>query len=266
MIVLLALIIAVSFGWLSLLFFQAMERAYGREKWLGSASSAGPDSLLFQWNRPLIELVRPIFKKTDWGWSFWLGLETAILAGFYLGWKPSGLVLGFYLGAGYPWIWRWVQKKKRLDAIRLELPFVIDLLAVAVQAGMDWIQAIQKIVADLPASPLILEFKNFLSDLEVGQSRKEALLALKKRAAVAEIHPFISLLLQALKLGSPLAPVLQSLASQMRERRLLNAERLGMQAALKILFPLVFCILPAVFLTIFAPLALRYLSDGGFAF
>lgn len=255
--------IALSLGWLCLLLFQAMERAYGREKWLGSTLASGPDSLLFQWNRPLIELARPIFKKTDWGWSFWLGLETAILADLYFGWKPSAVISGFYLGAGYPWIWRWVQKKKRLEAIRLELPFVIDLLAVAVQAGMDWIQAIQKIAADLPPSPLILEFKNFLSDLEVGQSRKEALLALKKRVGVVEIHPFISLLLQALKLGSPLAPVLQSLASQMRDRRLLNAERLGMQASLKILFPLVFCILPAVFLTIFAPLALRYFSEGG---
>lgn len=199
MVIAIASMMAVSVGWLSLLFFKGFEAAWLQRKWLR------------------------ISKRAE------------------------------------PWPLRFFNRRRKLEAIRLELPFIMDLLAVSVQAGMDWIQAMQKIVVRHPQSPLVLELKIFLDDLELGKTRREALGALKTRVALEEINQFIALLIQTLKLGSPLAPVLSALASQMRERRLFLIEKLGAQASLKILFPLVFCILPSVFLTLFTPLALRYL-------
>ena len=161
-----------------------------------------------------------------------------------------------------PWFFRILTKKRRLAAIRLQLPLIMDLLAISVQAGIDLIQAIQKIVSHLPKSELLYELEKILEDLKLGRTRKEALQNFKERIPLIEIAQFISLLIQTIQLGSPLGPVLLANAQQMRESRLREVERLGMKAAIKILFPLIFFILPSVFLLIFAPLGIRYLTGG----
>lgn len=154
------------------------------------------------------------------------------------------------------------RKKKKLKSIRRDLPFVIDLLSISVQAGLDIIQALHRIVLHLPERPLRFEIEKIFEDLKLGKTRKEAFLGFKERVKLLEVAQFVSLLVQAFELGSPLAPVLTANAEQMRESRFSQAERLGQQAALKILFPLIFLIMPSILLLIFAPLALRYLGGG----
>lgn len=161
-----------------------------------------------------------------------------------------------------PWPLRLFQEKRRKGAIRLQLPLLMDLLAVAVAAGLDWIQALARMVHLLPKMELTEEIEKILTDLKLGKSRREALASFQKRVGLKEASQFASTLIQTLKLGSPLSPVLEANALAMREMRFRHAERLGYQASLKILVPLIFCILPSVFLLIFAPLALRFLDQG----
>jgi len=154
------------------------------------------------------------------------------------------------------------SKRKKLKSIRRDLPFVIDLLSISVQAGLDIIQALQRIVIHMPEQSLRFELEKILEDLKLGKTRKEAFLGFKERVKLLEVAQFVSLLVQAFELGSPLAPVLTANAEQMRDNRFSQAERLGQQAALKILFPLIFLIMPSIILLIFGPLAIRFLTEG----
>ncbi|MBI4125439.1 MAG: type II secretion system F family protein [Deltaproteobacteria bacterium] len=161
-----------------------------------------------------------------------------------------------------PWpLSRWRARKKK-GAIRLQLPLFMDLLAVGAAAGLDWIQVLGRMVQLLPKQELTGEIEKMLTDLKLGKSRKEALADFQKRLGLKEAGQFAGILIQTLQLGSPLSPVLEANALAMREARFRRAERLGYQAGLKILVPLIFCILPSVFLLIFAPLGLRLLREG----
>lgn len=161
-----------------------------------------------------------------------------------------------------PWpLSLWVRRQKR-EAIRRELPFFMDLLAVAVSAGLDWILVLERMAAFLPGTALTREIVRMITDLKLGKGRREALVDLKRRVGLSEVDQFCGILIQTLQLGSPVSPVLEANAWALRQRRFHRAERLGSQAALKILVPLVFCILPAVFLLIFAPLGLRLVTEG----
>lgn len=165
-------------------------------------------------------------------------------------------------GTLYPFFWRWMQKRKKIALMKRELPFLIDLLSIAVRAGMDLLQAVEKIVQTLPPSPLLSEFAKMLEDLKLGRTRREALQSFKARVPLPDIRVLVSLLLQAIQLGTPLSSILLATARQMRERRFSRAERLGSQSAVKILFPLVFCLMPSLFLLVFAPLVLKLMTGG----
>lgn len=257
-----ATMITGSMSWSLYLFYQSIQKESLRLLWLHKLKSNKEDSLLFIWNRPLIFLVDSFFKDPLIAWGFWLGLEIGFLFCLLFGFSWSSTCLGVFLGSLYPWVWRLSKKRRRLKTIRKELPSIMDLLALATTAGLDLMAAIERLVFYLPKSALVQELEKVLEDLKMGRSRKEALLAFKERVCLIEVSQFVSLLLQSIQLGSPAAQVLWANASQIRENRFRRAERLGVQASIKILFPLVFCILPACILLIFAPLGLHYLLQG----
>jgi len=169
-------------------------------------------------------------------------------------------ILGFYL----PVMTLKEKVKKKRDAIYLELPNIIDLLTLLVEGGMDFSMALNKIVERSSSSPLIEEFKRFLQDLRLGKTRVQALKSLDKRIEQDDLSEVCTALVQATVMGSNLGPVLRVQSELMRARRFLYAEQKAQAATIKILFPIMIFILPAVFIVIFGPVAMQIMGTGLF--
>lgn len=260
---LLALCLSASLTGVAYYGVKALSQESLRLKWFTSFEEE--KDIFWRWNRPWISLLTPFFNgKKIWAWSFILSLEFSLFVFLLFGVSVFSLLVGLLLGVGYPFLSRRWEEKSRLQQIQRELPLLMDMLAIAVMAGMEMMQAIERFVRYFPPSLLTQELESLLKGLRLGKSRRDALVDLKKRILLSEIQVFVSLLLQTMELGSPLAPVLLANADQIRTTRLLKAEKKGIQAAQKILFPLIFCMMPAVFLAIFGPIFIRWLHGDLF--
>lgn len=164
-----------------------------------------------------------------------------------------GLV-GFYL----PQIHAKGEKKKRELSVRADLPFFIDLLALSVEAGLDFFSAIQKIVDKSSGTDSVLadELGTVLKDIKVGASKTQALKDMAERLDMSEITSFVAVLVDAEATGASISQVLKDQSVQMRLERFVRAEKAGAKASQTILIPLMLFILPAVFIMVFGPVAI----------
>ncbi len=175
-----------------------------------------------------------------------------------------GVLLLIAFGFFFPDQWLNGRVQMRQKEILMALPYVMDLLTLSVEAGLDFVAGIGKVVEKSTPSALIDEFRLLLQEIQVGNTRQQALRNLAFRVDMVEINSFVSLLVQADELGASIGPVLRAQSDLFRTQRFQRAEKAGAAAAQKILFPLVLCILPAVFIVIFGPIALSFLYGGGF--
>jgi len=134
---------------------------------------------------------------------------------------------------------------------------MMDLLAVCVEAGMDFLSALRVVVRNQKPGPLKEEFERFLKQLELGVPRVEALHEMSQRVAVSDMGSFCAVMVQATRLGSPLGPILKNQADLLRIWRGQRAEKAAAQASVKVLMPLALCILPAVFIAILGPVIIQ---------
>ena len=144
----------------------------------------------------------------------------------------------------------------RVEAIEKELPDVLDVLAISVEAGVGLEGAIQA-VTERFQSPLADELGHMLSEMELGLSRREALQNLRSRTDIPDLNGFVLALLQADALGMPMTRVLQTQAEEMRRRRRGKVREAAAKLPVKILFPLIVFILPALFIVILGPAVIR---------
>lgn len=204
--------------------------------------------------------------KCVMGVIFWF-LFVIVLGTIIMGAAPNvGIhLLVFFLGSFFPDAWLHGQVTERQDEIRRALPYVMDLLTLSVEAGLDFIQGVHKVCEKSKAGPLVDEFAYMLREIQVGSTRQAALRGLAERTDMAELRSFSALLIQADQLGASIGPVLRAQADLVRTQRFQAAEKAGAQAATKILFPLILFIMPAVFIVIFGPIVLNFLfGNGGF--
>ena len=162
------------------------------------------------------------------------------------------LVLLPGIGALFPssWLSRKVQERK--DAILNDLPDVVDLLAISVEAGVGFEGALE-IVCTHFDSPLAQELSRTLKEMELGLPRREALHNLKRRTEVPDLSNFVLALTQADALGMPIGRILHTQAKEMRSKRRQRAREKAAKLPVKILFPLVVFIFPAVLVVILGP-------------
>ncbi len=195
---------------------------------------------------------------------FW-GLFIGVLCHLITGWEPAAIVQLFVcvLGFQFPDAWLDGAVRERQDEIRRALPYTMDLLCLSVEAGLDFIAGIAKVCEKARASALVDELAFFLQEIQVGASRQQALRNLSQRCAMPEMSSFSALLIQADILGASVGPVLRAQADLVRTRRFQRAERLGAYATQKLLFPLILCIMPAVFVVIFGPILLNLIYGSG---
>jgi tight adherence protein C len=156
-------------------------------------------------------------------------------------------------------------KKQREISVRIDMPFFIDLLALSVEAGLDFFGAIQKIVdkAEGQNSVLAEELKIVLRDIKIGSSKTDALKELAARLDMQEMTSFVAVLIDAEATGASISQVLKDQSVQMRLERFVRAEKAGAQASQLILLPLMLFILPAVFVMVFGPVVVSMMYGSG---
>lgn len=171
---------------------------------------------------------------------------------------PISMIVGFF----YPdQIWLAGKMKERQEEIRRGMPFVVDLLALSTEAGLDFMGAMAKVVEKSKPSPLVEEFDMALKEIKVGSSRAEALRNMAWRINMTEINSFVAVLISADEMGASIGKILRQQSEQVRHERFVRAEKAGAKASQKILIPMIFFIVPAIFIMIFAPFLLQFLAD-----
>jgi len=186
-----------------------------------------------------------------------LGLVALSLLGALYGLRnPELLVLGVGLGAviGFflPDLLLYNSGQRRQQQIPVILPDSLDMLTICVEAGLGFDAALAQ-VARNTKGPVAAEFARVLQEMQIGKSRTEALRAMADRTTVPELQAFVSALVQSSEMGIPIAHVLREQAKEMRIRRRQRAEELAQKVPVKITFPLIFCLFPALMVVILGP-------------
>jgi tight adherence protein C len=179
---------------------------------------------------------------------------------------PVGVVMsGIGVAFGYtaPEFWLGGRVKKRQKAILLMIPDALDLLTISVRAGLGFDAALGKVVEKLKG-PLSDEFRRALAEVRVGKARRDALRDIVARTEVVPLTNFIGAIIQAEQLGVSISKVLQVQSEQLRIERRQRAEEQAAKAPIKMLFPLVGCIFPSLFIVILGPaIILIAMNFGG---
>lgn len=184
------------------------------------------------------------------GWSLaWLShkgfLEQFAMA-FLLG------LIGYLLGKVY----LSTRARQRQQAMQKELPDVLDLLTVSVEAGLGFDAALLRVI-EKSKGVLAKEFVTTLQELQMGKSRREALRDMGKRTGVDDILTFVGAMIQADQLGVSITKILRTQADQVRMKRRQKVEEKAMKAPIKMLIPLVFFIFPSIFIVLLGPAAIQ---------
>jgi len=167
-------------------------------------------------------------------------------------------ILGFFA----PSLWLNNAAKARQNKVNKDLPLVVDILALCVSAGSDFMLAISRVVRDFKPGPITEELSLVLQQVNMGKPRADALKQLAWRLDMPEIYSFVRVLLQAERMGTPIADALKILSEDVRIRRFQRGEAQALKAPLKLLIPLIFFILPVVFIIIAGPILIRFLKSG----
>lgn len=149
--------------------------------------------------------------------------------------------------------------KKRQQEIEKELPDVLDLLTISIEAGLGFDAAVQRVVQK-SKGPLSVEFNQALQEMRMGKTRRESMKELGQRNGVDDLTKFVEAIIQADQLGVSLGSVLRNQSDQMRILRRQRVQEQAMKAPVKILIPMVLFIFPTIFVVVLAPTILKFMD------
>lgn len=176
---------------------------------------------------------------------------------------PISMLIGYY----YPdKLWLGSVIKNRQADIKRAMPFVVDLLALSTEAGLDFMGAIGKVVEKARPSPLVQELDMLLKEIKVGSSRAESMRNMAWRIDLMEVNSFVAVLISADEMGASIGKILRQQSEQIRHERFIRAEKAGAKATQMVLLPMMLFIMPAIFIIIFGPFVLGMRGDNGGTF
>ena len=220
-----------------------------------------PGELVRQIERRLTLAGQPMPPATFWTLALGAG---AVPAGAYAllilaasQGRPSAALLPTALfgalGALLPVYWLSSRARARKNRMLAALPDSLDLLTICLEAGLGLDGAFHQL-AEKQSGPLVDELRRMLREIGLGKIRRQALLDLADRTGIDDVRTLVNAIVQAEQMGTSLAPVLRAQAQRLRVRRRQRAEQEARRAPVKMVFPLVFCLMPSLFIIILGPL------------
>lgn len=164
------------------------------------------------------------------------------------------------IGFVYPDIWIKGKIEIRQKEVLRNMPFAVDMLALCVEAGLDFVAAMAKVIEKAPPSALSDEFEIMLKETKIGATRAEGLRQMAWRINALEMSSFCATLIAADSVGANISPILKTLSIELRQKTSTEVEKMGAKAATKMLLPMMMFILPSVLVIIMAPLALELMG------
>ena len=170
------------------------------------------------------------------------------------------IVLGVLAGYYGPNLFLYQKVYDRSKRMQRELPDAIDLMTISVESGLAFDAAVQQ-VARNTEGPLADEFSRVLREMQIGQGRAAALRGLADRTEVDDVKSFVTAMIQADSFGIPIANVLRIQSSEIRTKRRQRAEEQAQKVPVKITVPLIFCILPTLFIAVMGPAVIHIIDS-----
>ena len=186
---------------------------------------------------------------------------------FYTAFGPFNIwlsLLAMLVGSFYPDLWLVDQAKRRGRLILKELPVYLDFITLMIEGGLNLTGAMQVAVDKGPPGPLRNEFSVMIRDLRAGTSKTDIFRRFGERVPLPEVRSLVSALIQSEDRGGDLGPALRAQAEQRREERFLRAEKMALEAPVKLLAPLLAFIFPITFLMLAFVIYMKFLQEGGF--
>lgn len=188
-----------------------------------------------------------------------LGLALPLLLGYALPIALAAAIVGAAGGFFLPNLLLLNEVQQRADRIQRDLPNALDLLTISVESGLSFDAALAQ-VARKTEGPLAEEFQRVLQEMQIGVGRTDAIRALGERTTVDDLRSFAGAMVQADVFGIPIANVLRVQSKEMRVKRRQRAEERAQKVPVKILFPLIFFILPTIFIVILGPAIIQLIE------
>ncbi len=284
MVILSLMLLFVSVVSLTMGLLPDMSKRLIRERVLADVNEEARPPLLSQ----LAEVLAPINRWLPTGWysrymrsrleagavrvapiHFFVMQEIGALTGLFvylvtLGWTHLRLGwLVFFCFAGFfvPYLWLSSRIQKRRLSLSRDLPEIVDLLSLCVDAGIEFLGSLGRVVKEYRSCPATEELGTVLQEVRIGKRRRDALRAFATRVQVAEASAFARTLIQADRIGTGTADALRILSDDMRSARYHSAERFAQQAPLKMLMPLVLS-MAAALIIVAAPILVQFLQGG----
>lgn len=181
-------------------------------------------------------------------------IATAMIFGFQTPFLLVALAIGYMV----PDLWLKGRVKKHKQIVARLLPETVDLMCLCMEAGLDFVTALDWIVRKTKHTPIIEELSFVLEEIRWGKPRMQALKDMSKRLDIQEVSSFVRTLLQAERMGTPVLDAFTIISEDTRFQRFQKGERFALQAPIKMLIPLIFCQLPVIAIIIGGPLIIRF--------
>jgi tight adherence protein C len=172
------------------------------------------------------------------------------------------MLVGAFVGWIYPTIWLSDQLNARKKELLRSLPFFLDIITLCVEAGLNMQGAMNQAVLKGPKGAMRDEFQRVMRDIRAGKGRAASMREMAERLDESAVSNFVTAVIQAEVMGMNLGPVLRAQADQRRSERFLRAEKLAMEAPVKMLLPLIGFIFPCTFIVLFFPIAMKFMNSG----
>lgn len=186
------------------------------------------------------------------------GIAGGVAAWIFLDWRWLAVLIGV-LGYFVVDLILWSRGRERQQTIEKELPDTLDQLTISVESGLGFEAAMER--AARREGPLAREMGRALTEIQLGSSRREAMLHMVDRTEVPDLRRFVSAMIHAEGFGVPIASVLRTQAADLRDKRRQRARERAQRIPVLLVFPLVFFIFPSIFVVLIGPAFIRILAD-----